>query len=96
MNDYLSRASKTLLIMAVVILSIAYVLERKSPVVKLVPVQGDIPSQREIQQRLTDLGKPRYDPGKVDGVIGADSRKAWDNYECDKQAIRAIEGAEKQ
>lgn len=61
---------------------------RRKPVVKLV----QIPSQREIQQRLTDLDKPRYNPGKVDGVIGAESRKAWDNYECDQFAIRAVEG----
>lgn len=51
-----------------------------------------IPSQREIQQRLTDLGKPRYDPNGVDGWIGEDSRTAWDNYICDQFAIRSIEG----
>ena len=92
MSDYLSRAGKTILIILVVVLSVAYVNERKEPVIKLVPVQGKIPSQREIQQRLTDLGKPRYDPNGVDGWIGKDSRTAWDNYECDQHAKRAIEG----
>lgn len=51
-----------------------------------------IPSQREIQQKLTDLDNPRYDPNGVDGVIGKDSRTAWDNFICDQFAIRAIEG----
>lgn len=92
MNDYLSRAVKTLLIIAVVVLSIAYVKERKEPVIKLVPVQAPIPSAREIQQRLTDLDDPRYDPNGVDGWIGKDSRTAWDNLIKDRYAKRAIEG----
>jgi len=52
----------------------------------------NIPSQREIQQRLEDLDNPRYDPNGVDGWIGTDSRTAWDNYTCDQHAKRAIEG----
>ena len=92
MHDNLSRAGKTILIMAVVVLSVAYVNERREPIVKLVPVQAPIPSQREIQQRLTDLGKPRYDPNGVDGWIGTDSRKAWDAYTCDQFAKREFEG----
>ena len=94
MNDNLSRAGKIILIMAVVVLSIAYVHERRKPIVKLVPVQGSIPSAREIQQRLTDLDKPRYDPNGVDGWIGTDSREAWDNYTKDQYAIRAFRGIE--
>lgn len=46
----------------------------------------DIPSAIEIQQRLTDLGKDRYDPNGVDGKIGVESQKAWDNYSCDQHA----------
>jgi len=65
---------------------------RNTQIVKLVPVQSYIPSQREIQQRLTDLGKARYDPNGIDGWIGVDSRKAWDAYICDRYAKRAIEG----
>lgn len=64
---------------------------RNTQIVKLVPVQAPIPSQKEIQQRLTDLGKARYDPGKIDGVIGKDSRAAWDNLIKDRFAKRAIE-----
>jgi len=52
----------------------------------------NIPSQREIQQRLENLGNPRYDPNGVDGWIGKDSRTAWDNYTKDQHAKRAIEG----
>ena len=51
-----------------------------------------IPSQREIQQKLTDLNEPRYDPNGVDGWIGKDSRTAWDAYICDMHAKREFEG----
>ena len=91
MNDYARRAIMLLLIIIVVILSISHVKPRK-PVVKLVPVQAPIPSAREIQQRLKDLDDPRYDPGKVDGIIGKKSIAAWDNFTCDQYAKRAIEG----
>ncbi len=57
-----------------------------------VPDPNHIPSARQIQQRLTDLDKPRYDPKGVDGVIGDKSQKAWDNYICDRYAKRSIEG----
>lgn len=64
------------------------------PIVKLVPVQAPIPSAREIQQRLKDLNDPRYDPGKIDGVIGIDTRsqRVWDNLIKDRYAIEAVEG----
>ena len=92
MTDYLSRAGKVILIVVIVISSVVYVKNQREPIVKLVPVQAPIPSQREIQQRLKDLNDPRYDPNGVDGIIGKDSRAAWDNYTCDKYAKRAIEG----
>lgn len=90
--DYLSRAGKTLLIIAVVVLSVAYVNEIKKPIVKLVPVQSPIPSVREIQQRLKDTGKERYDPGKIDGIPGPNTITAWDNLIEDRYAIREFEG----
>ena len=64
------------------------------PIVKLVPVQSPIPSIRQIQQRLKDTGKVRYDPGKIDGKISltGQTQKAWNNYTCDQFAKRAIEG----
>lgn len=77
-------------------LGIGFVAARiNTPVVKLVPVQSPIPSQREIQQRLTDFNDPRYDPNGVDGWIGTDSRKAWDNYTKDQYAIREFEGRQR-
>ena len=94
--DNLSRAGKIILIMAVVVLSVAYVHERRKPIVKLVPVQDPnyIPSVREIQQRLKDTGKPRYDPGKIDGIPGPKTIEGWDNFTKDQYAIRAFRGIE--
>ena len=51
----------------------------------------NIPSAFEIQQKLKDLNDPRYDPGKVDGVIGKKSITAWDNFTCDQFAKQALE-----
>ena len=85
MRDNLSRAGKTILIMLVVVLSVAYVNNHKKSVVVFVQ-DPNIPSQREIQQRLEDLNDPRYDPNGVDGWIGTDSRTAWDNYTKDQHA----------
>ena len=45
-----------------------------------------IPSAMEIQQRLKDIGEERYNPGKIDGVIGRQSQTAWDAYICDQFA----------
>lgn len=92
MTDYLRRAVMLILLIAVVVLSIAYVKERKEPIVKLVPVQAPIPSAREIQQRLKDLDNPRYDPGPIDGIPGPKMIEGWDNLIEDRYAKRAIEG----
>ena len=96
MTDYARRAVMLLLLILVVILSISRVKERES-IIKIirVPDPNFIPSARQIQQRLTDLGKARYDPNGVDGWIGKDSRTAWDNYTCDRYAKREFEGEPK-
>ena len=95
MNDNLSRAGLIILLIFTILISFAY-FNRNSDnqVVKIIRISDPncIPSAREIQERLTALGNPRYDPNGIDGVIGKDSRTAWDNYICDQQAIRAIEG----
>ena len=95
MTDYFSRAGLILLSMAIVILSVAYVKNLREPVIKLVPVQDPnyIPSPRDIQQRLKDLDDPRYDPGKIDGIIGIDTRSqiAWDNLIKDRYAKKSFE-----
>ncbi len=56
-----------------------------------VPDPNYIPSAREIQQRLTDTGKERYNPGKIDGIIGKQSHQAWDNYTMDEYAKKSFE-----
>jgi len=94
MNDYLSRAGKTLIIVLIVVtlVGIANSLSKR-PQIIYIP-DPNIPSAREIQQRLKDLNDPRYDPNKIDGIIGyqTESQIAWDNYICDRYAKRAIEG----
>ena len=91
MNDNLSRAGKTILIIIIVVGVLSIVTNRPEP--QIIYFQDpNIPSAKEIQQRLRELGNPRYDPGKIDGIIGSKSRMAWDNYICDQFAIRAIEG----
>lgn len=92
MNDDLSRAGKTIAIMILVIFVISIGMNLAKPKVVYIPDPYCIPSQREIQQRLTDLDNLRYDPNGVDGVIGTDSRTAWDNYICDRYAKKAVEG----
>ena len=59
-----------------------------------VPDPNSIPSIRQIQQRLKDTGKPRYDPGKIDGKISLDgqTQKAWNSYTCDQFAKKSFEG----
>jgi peptidoglycan hydrolase-like protein with peptidoglycan-binding domain len=59
------------------------------------PISGqttiEIPSIRQIQQRLNATGKKRYDPGKVDGKFGSKTRQALENYKCDEFAINELE-----
>ena len=91
MNN-LSRAGKTLIVVFVTVFALGFavkLLERPRVVYIINP---NIPSALEIQQRLKDLEDPRYDPGKVDGIIGRQSRIAWDNFSCDQFAKRAFEG----
>ncbi len=95
MNDnFLTRSGLIILLIFTILLSFAYFNRKSDRVVKIirVPDPNYIPSAREIQQRLTDLNDPRYDPNGVDGVIGKDSRTAWDNLIKDRYAKRAVEG----
>lgn len=91
MNDYLSRAGLTILIMVTVILAVIYVKylsEQKTVRIIRIPDPNYIPSPMEIQQALKDLNEPRYDPGRIDGIIGRESQAAWDNYINDQSAIK--------
>lgn len=73
---------------ALVIVVIAQHCAIKAP---SLPVSGqtivEIPSIRQIQQRLKATGKKRYDCGEVDGKFGAKTRQALENYKCDEMAI---------
>ena len=96
MQDYLSRAGLTLLIIICTVLSVVYfknLADNREPIVKIirVPDPNFIPSAREIQQRLTDLDKPRYDPGPIDGIPGPKMIRGWDNYTCDQFAKKCFE-----
>ena len=91
MND-LSRAGKTLIVVFVTVFALGSavkLLERPRVVYIIDP---NIPSAREIQQRLKDLNDPRYDPGPIDGIPGPKMIRGWDNLIIDRYAIRAIEG----
>jgi len=87
MSDLESRATKAILIIAVVVLLVAYVNERKNPVVKLVPVQDPnyVQPPCEAQRRLKEQGLYH---GRIDNIWGPESDKAF----CDWCAIRDIEG----
>ena len=65
---------------------------QSQPIVKLVPVQSPIPSVRQIQQRLKDTGKERYDPGPIDGIPGPNTITGWNNYTKDQFAKGEFEG----
>ena len=53
---------------------------------------GLLSSQAEIQQKLVDLG---YDIGGkgIDGVVGEDTRHAWDKAICDRFTEKIFEDA---
>ncbi len=78
----------------VVLVAMYCIIQTQKQQVKIirVPDPNFIPSARQIQQRLTDLGKARYDPGPIDGIPGPKMIKGWDNYICDQFAKRSIEG----
>jgi hypothetical protein len=42
-----------------------------------------IPMRKQIQRRLKDAG---YYHGKIDGIIGPESNKAWGRAECQQYA----------
>ena len=76
---------------ALIIVVIAQYCYIKAP---SLPVCGqtivEIPSIRQIQQRLNATGKKRYYCGKVDGKFGANTRQALENYKCDEFAIKTF------
>ena len=94
MNKVMSMV-RTLLVgigCIVIIVMFCIIKTQESKVVYIYIQDPNIPSAREIQQKLKDLDDPRYDPGKVDGKPGPDTMRGWDNHTCDRYAKRAIEG----
>lgn len=87
MNDYISRAAKTILIMAVVVLSVAFVRNYREPTIKFVPVQDPnyVQGVCEAQERLKAQGLYH---GRIDGLWRDETSRAYNDY-C---AIRDIEG----
>ena len=95
MNDYLSRAGKTLIIVLIVVCAVGIansLSKRPKEIYIYIQDPNYIPSAREIQQRLKDLDDPRYDPGEIDGIPGPEMIRGWDNYICDRYAKRAVKG----
>ena len=91
MNDYLSRAGKTILIVVITVSALSIAVNLAEP--KIVYVEEiNIPSVNDIQRRLKALEDPRYDPGPIDGIPGPNTVSGWDNYTKDQHAKRAIEG----
>lgn len=59
------------------------------PIHQIIVEPNDIPSVREIQQRLKATEIARYDPGPIDGRLGGPdslTRTAWEYYTCDQYA----------
>ena len=94
MNKAMSMIRILLVGFGCVVLIAMYCIIKTQKQVKIirVPDPNFIPSARQIQQSLKALDNPRYDCGKIDGIIGKQSQIAWDAYICDQYAKRAIEG----
>ncbi len=88
----LSRAGKTLIIVFVTVIYLGFAVKLLERPKIIYIIDPNIPSVREIQQRLKDLDDPRYDPGKVDGIPGPDTMRGWNNLIKDRYAKRAFEG----
>jgi hypothetical protein len=51
-------------------------------------------SVRELQTFLNEAGHPRY-ACKIDGKMGGETQRAWDNYICDQYAKREFKRIER-
>jgi hypothetical protein len=94
MNKTMSMVRVLLVGLGIVVLVAIYCIikTQESKVVYIYVQDPNIPSAREIQQRLKDLDDPRYDPGPIDGKPGPKMIRGWDNLIIDRYAKRAIEG----
>ena len=87
MNDNLSRAGLTILIIACTLLSVAYVKHLADQELQIIYIQDPCYVQNigEAQRRLKEQGLYQ---GKIDYIWGKETDRAYCNY-C---AIQAIEG----
>ena len=87
MNDNLSRAGLTLLIIVFILLSVAYVKHLADQELQIIYIQDPnyVQPPCEAQRRLKEQGLYH---GKIDNIWGPESDKAF----CDYCAIQAIEG----
>lgn len=82
----------TLIVGLMAIVMVGMYCERQSkpperPLSRLTTPERVIMSIRELQQALNDKAHPRY-KCEVDGQMGQETLKAWDNFICDRQATK--------
>lgn len=88
----LSRAGKTLIVVFVTVFALGFVVKLlEKPKFVYIP-DPNIPSVHDIQRRLKALDDPRYDPGKIDGILGPNTMEGWNNLIKDRHAKRVVEG----
>lgn len=85
MNDYLSRAGKTILIVIITVCALRIAVHLAEPKIVYIEDPNYVQSPFEAQQILKDMGLYH---GKIDGIWGKESDKAY----CDYRAIREVEG----
>ena len=85
MNDNLSRAGKTILIVIIVVGVLSIVTNRPEPQIIFIQDPNYVQPPCEAQRRLKEQGLYH---GRIDGIWGKKTDKAF----CDYCAIRAIEG----
>ena len=85
MNDNLSRAGKTILIVIIVIGVLSMVTNRPEPQIIYIQDPNYVQPPCEAQRRLKEQGLYQ---GRIDNIWGPESDKAF----CDYCAINAIEG----
>lgn len=85
MNDYLSRAGKTILIIVITVSALSIAVHISKP--KIIYIQ-DPNYVQNIFEAQTRLKAQDLYSGKIDGIWGEGTDKAY----CDYCAIREIEG----
>lgn len=95
MNDNLSRAGLTILIIVSILLSVTYVkhLADREPQVIYIQDPNYVQPPCEAQRRLKEQGLYR---GKIDGIWGKQTDKAFCNYRAIREIEQALEAEKKE